>query len=37
MSTMSVTKIKEPPKVKIVVVGASGVGKTSIAHRFVNN
>jgi small GTP-binding protein len=31
------SRIVEMPKVKVVVVGVSGVGKTSISQRFVNN
>jgi GTPase SAR1 family protein len=31
------SRIVELPKVKVVVVGVSGVGKTSISQRFVNN
>jgi small GTP-binding protein len=31
------SRIVEMPKIKVVVVGVSGVGKTSISQRFVNN
>jgi len=34
-SIVSTSNKKELPRVKIVVVGASGVGKTSLSNRFV--
>jgi GTPase SAR1 family protein len=37
LSSIGSSRILELPKVKVVVVGVSGVGKTSISQRFVNN
>jgi small GTP-binding protein len=37
LNSVAGSRIVELPKVKVVVVGVSGVGKTSISQRFVNN
>jgi GTPase SAR1 family protein len=37
LSGSNYSKYQEPPAVKIVVVGPSGVGKTSISNRFVKD
>lgn len=34
---MSKTMSREPTKLKVVIVGASGVGKTSMSTRFLSD